>query len=156
MKDIKEYILESEVNTKYNITADKDHFIVNAQKKIDIDNKYKYVVILGDSYTGHLKDEYLYEDQQALYLHSDRDWDLPELIFGESDKNMKKLIKDIKNDDYFISYEGKINRSIYTLETLFDKSKKIYKELFNFSYKDNDICYFRYIENSKWLNKNIE
>ena len=156
MKNIKEFILEAEVNTKYNITTDKDHFIVNAQKKIDIDNKYKYVIILGDSYTGHLKDEYLYEDQQALYLHSDRDWDLPELIFGESDENMKNLIKDIKRDGYFRSYSGKINESIYTLEKLSNKSEKIYKELYNYKYKDNDICYFRYIENSKWLKKNIE
>ena len=65
-----------------------------------------------------LKDEYLYEDQQALYLHSDRDWDLPELIFVESDENMKNLIKDIKRDGYFRSYSGKINESIYTLEKL--------------------------------------
>lgn len=110
---------EWEVNFIY---VKDDHFCLSYDDKdIDIDKKYKYVIILGDSYTGHLKDGYYLDDNcEEFIIHlEDDDWDLPDVIFTTNIESAQKCIDSINNDSYFsdkTSWEFDVDWAVYNIK----------------------------------------
>lgn len=125
MKNLKDYILKESVNNEnepiYLIVKD-NHFVINYNEDgfgdDAIDSKYKFVLILGDEYTGHMKStSNLFTNNTKLeYLHSNNGWDLPELIFGKTKKSLEECIEEIENDRYFQNYNGEISGTIFDLK----------------------------------------
>ena len=93
-----------------------------------IDSKYKYALVIGNSYCNHMKSFGLYNDQDELRFMSkdDSDWDLPEIVFGKDRQNLKKLIEDIEDDSYFRDYNGWITDDIYTIQAVKKSPIKVY------------------------------
>ena len=117
-KDLKEFCEERETS----LYVKDNHFEVKYGNKIkSLDEKYKYVFIFGDDYCGHMKDFGIYDDQEEVRLHWNRDWDLPELVFGEKKENLHKLIDDVENDGYFCDYGGSLRGTIIHIDEI--KSK---------------------------------
>lgn len=112
------------------LSSENNHFIITIKgnKIKDIDSKYKYALVLGDTYCGHMKGFGLYNDQAILRFMSDTDsdWDLPEIVFGKGKKNLENLIEDIENDSYFRDYNGWINDDIYTIQAIKKSPVKVY------------------------------
>ena len=101
-----------------------DHFCISYDSEdMDIDEMYKYVIILGDSYTGHLKSGYYLDDDcQEFVIHDDDDWDLPDVIFTTNIESAKKCIDSINNDSYFrdkTSWEFDVNWAVYNIKNDF-------------------------------------
>lgn len=114
-----------------------DHFCISYDSEdMDIDEMYKYVIILGDSYTGHLKSGYYLDDDcQEFVIHDDDDWDLPDVIFTTNIESAKKCIDSINNDSYFrdkTSWEFDVDWAVYDIKNDFtDKNywcEGIYEE----------------------------
>ncbi len=119
-KRIYSELREWEANFIY--VKDDNHFCLSYNgKDIDIDKKYKYVIILGDSYTGHLKSGYYLDDkcyEFTIHDEYDDDWDLPDVIFTTNINSAKKCIDSINNDSYFrdkTSWEFDVDWAVYNI-----------------------------------------
>lgn len=100
-----------------------DHFCISFNgADRDIDKKYKYVIILGDSYTYHLKSGYYLDDkcfELTIHDEDNYDWDLPDVIFTTNIKSAKKCIDSINNDSYFrdkTSWEFDVDWAVYNIK----------------------------------------
>ena len=100
-----------------------DHFCISFNgADRDIDKKYKYVIILGDSYTYHLKSGYYLDDkclELTIHDEDDYDWDLPDVIFTTNIKSAKKCIVSINDDSYFrdkSSWEFEVDWAVYNIK----------------------------------------
>lgn len=100
-----------------------DHFCISFNgADRDIDKKYKYVIILGDSYTYHLKSGYYLDDkclELTIHDEDDYDWDLPDVIFTTNIKSAKKCIDSINADSYFrdkTSWEFEVDWAVYNIK----------------------------------------
>ena len=111
---------EDEVNFIY---VKDDHFCISyGGFDRDIDKKYKYVIILGDNYTYHLKSGYYLDDkcyEFTIHDEYDDDWDLPDVIFTTNIKSAKKCIDSINDDSYFrdkTSWEFDVDWAVYNIK----------------------------------------
>lgn len=135
---------EWEVNFIY--VKDDDHFCLSyGGKDIDIDKKYKYVIILGDNYTGHLKNGYYLDDNcEEFIIHlEDDDWDLPDVIFTTNIESAKKCIDSINNDSYFsdkTSWEFDVDWAVYNIKNNFTA-----KNYWCTGIYDSDTPYFSHV-----------
>ena len=100
-----------------------DHFCISFNgADRDIDKKYKYVIILGDNYTYHLKSGYYLDDkcfELTIHDEDNYDWDLPDVIFTTNIKSAKKCIDSINNDSYFrdkTSWEFEVDWTVYNIK----------------------------------------
>lgn len=100
-----------------------DHFCISFNgADRDIDKKYKYVIILGDNYTYHLKSGYYLDDkclELTIHDEDDYDWDLPDVIFTTNIKSAKKCIDSINADSYFrdkTSWEFEVDWTVYNIK----------------------------------------
>lgn len=121
MKNLKDFILESIDYGKDPIylMVKNNHFVINHNEDDNVDPKYKFVLVLGDEYTYHMKKSrstLFNENTKPEYLHSNDDWDLPELIFGTTRKSLEHCVEEIEDDAYFQKYGGEISRTIFELK----------------------------------------
>ena len=100
-----------------------DHFCISFNgADRDIDKKYKYVIILGENYTYHLKSGYYLDDkcfELTIHDEDNYDWDLPDVIFTTNIKSAKKCIDSINNDSYFrdkTSWEFEVDWTVYNIK----------------------------------------
>ena len=125
MKTLKEFLLKESIDYDkepiYLMVKD-NHFVINYNEDgfgdDSIDSKYKFVLVLGDEYTGHMKStsNLFTNNTKPECLHSDNNWDLPELVFGTTKKSLEKCIEKIENDRYFQNYGGEISGTIFELK----------------------------------------
>ena len=125
MKNLKEFLLKESMDDNQEpiyLMVKDNHFVINYNEDgfgdNNIDSKYKFVLVLGDEYTGRMKStsDLFTNSTKPRCLHSDNDWDLPELIFGTTKKSLEKCVEIIENDSYFQNYGGEISGTIFELK----------------------------------------